>query len=45
LRGSGKPIPRSGIPLKDIGLFERYADSVNAPAPMANQMHKILERE
>ena len=40
---SGKQVPMSGIPLKDVGLFQRYAGSAHVPVPLAKQMHEILE--
>jgi 3-hydroxyisobutyrate dehydrogenase-like beta-hydroxyacid dehydrogenase len=40
---SGNQIPTSGIPLKDVGLFQSYAGSARVPVPLANQMHEILE--
>lgn len=39
---SGKPMPTSGIPLKDVGLFERYASGANTAVPMAKLMRDIL---
>jgi 3-hydroxyisobutyrate dehydrogenase-like beta-hydroxyacid dehydrogenase len=39
---SGKPTPTSGIPLKDVGLFQRYAQGSKAPAPLAAEVQKIL---
>lgn len=39
---SGKPAPTSGIPLKDVGLFERFAQAEHVAAPMAERMHEIL---
>jgi 3-hydroxyisobutyrate dehydrogenase-like beta-hydroxyacid dehydrogenase len=39
---SGKPPPTSGIPLKDVGLFQRYAEGSAAPAPLASEVRKIL---
>jgi 3-hydroxyisobutyrate dehydrogenase-like beta-hydroxyacid dehydrogenase len=39
---SGKPVPNSGIPLKDVGLFQLYAESAGTPVPMASHLHEIL---
>jgi 3-hydroxyisobutyrate dehydrogenase-like beta-hydroxyacid dehydrogenase len=41
---SGKPMPTSGIPLKDAGLFERFAQSVGAPVVLANAVRSVLAR-
>jgi len=35
---NGKPMPTSGIPAKDVGLFERYAKSSYTPVPMASRL-------
>jgi 3-hydroxyisobutyrate dehydrogenase-like beta-hydroxyacid dehydrogenase len=40
---SGNGVPTSGIPLKDVGLFQRYAGSAHVAVPLAEQMHEILE--
>lgn len=39
---SGKPMPTSGIPAKDVGLFERFAASTQISAPLARQLSEIL---
>jgi 3-hydroxyisobutyrate dehydrogenase-like beta-hydroxyacid dehydrogenase len=39
---SGKPVPTSGIPLKDVGLFERFAESAQVPAPLARRTREVL---
>jgi 3-hydroxyisobutyrate dehydrogenase-like beta-hydroxyacid dehydrogenase len=39
---SGNPVPTSGIPLKDVGLFERFAEASEVPAPLARRMREIL---
>ena len=41
---SGNVPPSSGIPLKDVGLFERFAATARAQAPLASRMHEILKR-
>lgn len=41
---SGAPMPASGIPLKDVGLFARFATSAGAPAPLAATLHTLLDR-
>jgi len=38
---SGKAVPTSGIPLKDVGLFGRYAESAHASAATGKQIHAI----
>lgn len=39
---SGKPMPTSGIPAKDVGLFARFAAGTQIPAPLARQLGEIL---
>ena len=39
---SGSPPPPSGIPLKDVGLFQLFASSVRSSAPLAERMHEII---
>ena len=40
---SGDPPPKSGIPLKDVGLFSKFAEDAHARAPLAERMREILE--
>ena len=40
---SGAPLPKTGIPLKDVGLFASFAATAHAPAPLASRMREILE--
>ena len=35
---SGQPRPKSGIPEKDIGLFQRFAAAANEDAPLAKEV-------
>lgn len=39
---SGKPVPLSGIGVKDLGLFERFAESAHSTAPLARQVRAVL---
>jgi 3-hydroxyisobutyrate dehydrogenase-like beta-hydroxyacid dehydrogenase len=39
---SGAPLPRTGIPLKDVGLFERFAAAAGAPAPLASRLREVV---
>jgi 3-hydroxyisobutyrate dehydrogenase-like beta-hydroxyacid dehydrogenase len=41
---SGKPMPRSGIPAKDVGLFARFAQEASAEAPLAAAVRAAIER-
>ena len=41
---SGNPPPASGIPLKDVGLFERFAATAQADAPLASRMSELLRK-
>ena len=41
---SGGPLPTSGIPLKDVGLFQDFGATANAQTPLASRMHEILKR-
>ena len=39
----GNPRPASGIPAKDIRLFQRFAGDVKQPAPLANEVRARLD--
>lgn len=41
---SGSPPPRSGIPEKDIALFQRFAASGSTPTPIAREIEAKLRR-
>ena len=41
---SGNAPPASGIPLKDVGLFEQLARAARAHSPLAERMREILAR-
>jgi 3-hydroxyisobutyrate dehydrogenase-like beta-hydroxyacid dehydrogenase len=41
---SGNPLPTSGIPLKDVDLFEQFAATARTQTPLASRMHEILKR-
>ncbi len=37
------PSMQSQIPLKDLGLFQRTAERVESPTPIASQLHDLLK--
>ena len=39
---SGNPLPRNGIPLKDVGLFQRFAQAGHASTPLAEGLREFL---
>lgn len=39
---SGAPMPTSGIPAKDVGLFQRFAAAGDSPSPVASEIGKAL---
>jgi len=41
---SGKPMPVSGIPAKDVGLFGRFAQEASTTAPLADAVKAAIER-
>lgn len=41
---SGNPLPMSGIPAKDIALFQRFAAAGQTPTPIAKQIEASLRR-
>ncbi len=40
-----RPLMRSPIPFKDIGLFKRAAAGASAPTPIADRLYEMLECE
>ena len=42
---SGSPVPKSRVLLKDVGLFQLFAERANAPATLAKQMREILVKD
>ena len=42
---SGQSTPATGIPQKDVGLFERFAGDAQASAPLAKVMSELLGRK
>ncbi|MFT3714263.1 MAG: NAD(P)-dependent oxidoreductase [Archangium sp.] len=40
---SGHPLPKTGIPEKDVGLFRQLADASHTPSPFAERMLSLLE--
>ncbi len=41
---SGKPMPKSGIPLKDVGLFAQFAKDAATTAPLAVAVGEAIKR-
>nr|HEX4312357.1 NAD(P)-dependent oxidoreductase [Kofleriaceae bacterium] len=41
---SGAPPSTSGVPLKDVGLFQQVAGAAHAATPLAERMHAILAK-
>jgi 3-hydroxyisobutyrate dehydrogenase-like beta-hydroxyacid dehydrogenase len=39
---SGAPMPTSGIPAKDVNLFQRFAATADVPTPLAKQVAASL---